>query len=252
VLDDRDRARVRVLCEGDDYRLAAWIDRDELASVAVRDAVLVPAGHAVPATIAADAVGARVPGGEIVDRSADGIVTIDGSFVRVRGVMAAGVIGVVYREPAEVERAQPDTEVIGTVDLLDAPKGAPFARLGHDPEIGNIVGVRRLECRPDGWCKVRYDDDKLIVIGWVHERGLRTRIFDDGTVGGAMGFGSGGKRTHPVEVKRGTVFVDESGRIPIGIMLKTETLERTATSTDADPHFSLDACGGPLVVRPRR
>ena len=250
-------ARVRLLCEHGDYRLAVWADRGDLATVA-RAPVHLTASPPAPARLGAAAPGLYLSAGYLLDsvKDADGSTlraAVHGLFFRGELLIPKERVGVTYREaPAPLPAtSRLDGEVPRSAAFLDAPGGALVAAVARPDGTANTLYITRLQDRGDGWALVRYDDGDASVVGWV--TAAEIRWLDTPIEGGSLtgyGVGGGGGSGRSITLGPGTLLRAEPGGEPLGVVLRSADFPLATDANESAPVLSLAACGGRVRVQP--
>jgi hypothetical protein len=249
--------RLRLLCEHEDYRVAVWVDREDLATV-VRAPTHLTTRLPAPEPLGPAAPGVHLPAGYLLDavQDVDGRTqraAIHGLFFRTELLLHKEQVGVTYREaPTLPPPSHFHGEVTRSASFLDAPGGAVVATVTKPAGSANSLYVTRIQERGDGWTLSRYDDQDAAIIGWVAAGEIRwfdEPVANDSSTGYATG-SMGGVHRRLISLSQGTLLRAEATREPIGVVLRTTSFLLTGDSDHAAPVLSLSACGGPVRVRP--
>lgn len=168
----RAEAPVRVLCVEPHYRVAAYVERAALATVAREHAVVV-ARPPVPDDFDLEAAGVLLAPGTPVERTGP---RADAQPVRVRvdgldasGLMRASSIDEVYVASTAPLASMGDAKLVEiapkSVTLLDAPGGSPLATVSVHDDIP--IALFERGPRRSGHSLVAYRGEGAVAVGWV-------------------------------------------------------------------------------------
>lgn len=175
VVEDGERraeAPVRVLCVEPHYRVAAYVERASLATVARERAVLV-ARPPVPKDLDLEAAGVLVAAGTPVERigpradAQPARVRVDG--LDASGLMRASSIDEVYVASSAPLASMGDAKLVEiapkSVTLLDAPGGSPLATVRVHDDIP--IALFERGPRRSGHSLVAYRSEGAVAVGWI-------------------------------------------------------------------------------------
>lgn len=251
--------RPRVLCEDSIQRVAVYVDAGDLATVASRAAVL------VPADLGTTAIGANTPGvhvapgtvlapmpGASTGSAATLAMRYRGLFLDARGLIATDHVDVVFTpDPAGPSAPDADGELTRNVSLSAHPGGPSFAWIAKEPRVDNQLLVRRLGAPVRGSVLVRFDEDGAYAIGWVPVDAVRDVPASAGGwgEGGLIGDEAGPDAPNQVHLTRGTLLADPAGGEIVGVVEVDHDYRCEANCTGPTPLVSVDACTGSLRLR---
>lgn len=247
-----DPTRPRVLCEGTGYRVAVYVDVDDLAIVARTGAVMAHTPQlrddwpdTMPGVRLASGTPLRIEGGQGGDFVR---AVLETPSLRASGFIDRTHVGYTWvpgELPAAVGLA--DARVREPASLLGVPLGPELARL--DPRMApSGLFVRRLGPEQAGHVLVRHDAAELSAVGWIDATQLELHPGAATSSVRMVGRG-GGEASEPTrELARGTVLLGGALRDPIGVVTETTRMHcLEACDTDA-PRVLVPACTAAIPV----
>lgn len=226
---------VRVACEGDGARIALFVQRTDLADVALNGAMLVgpaPVGNS----------GLHVTAGtrlRAVERHEDtATVRLEMPGWVAAGSMANSHIGQIYDDEEAPAAITANVELTRGA-LLDGPSGTPFLQIESPLEQLALQTERR-----GGFSLIELVTPLGSAVGWIETARLRPIPPDSGSMGG---MGGGGERYHAhaskIVLPRGRLLRIDDRRVAIGVMVEDATMWCFNDCGGRRPVVEVCACG---------
>lgn len=238
----------RILCEENGYRIAAYVERDDLAIVTARTVQVMttpPREHAgaplppsTPGVLLRAGTAVRVEGG------------LDGDVARVRyertGIRVAGFVrrddvGIGYTPDASTTSpAMPDARLLVQTSFFGAPGGQPIAEI--DPRLGLATApAKTLGIERSDHVLLHYDNGELTLVGWVPtksiERGPQAMPSIRMTSRGA-----GPSEGAAVKLARGTILRGGPLRGAVGVVTADAQFRCVGDCDGEHPRIEVAAC----------
>ena len=244
---DKKAERIHVLCDDAKTRVALYLDRKDLATVARKGAALSPSGD-----LDTKSAGAKTPG---LTFSPGTVVALDTSAasgtakVRVRtpqleadGFGAADSFDQVYEAESPMPRIAVDSELPHGGDFYDKPGGKRFAKLlPRKPEDPHYF-TEKVGDPERGMVFVRADTSAGTLAGWVAVGALAAHGFQEEkrSTPGVIGLGTTGTT---VMLEQRTFLGRGDPPVRIGVTLQQNRYACRSQCKGGMPVVLVDGCG---------
>lgn len=245
---------VRVLCEGDQARVAVFVQRRELLTVATQGAVL------RPSEVVADDSGEPAAGlylrpgrqlGPAKKQAQHWTVTISEPGLFAEGLVAQDAVSTIFEDvPWTLKRGTPAR--LRRTAVLSRPGGTRFAEIGFDQDASKLHMVERLAGEQKGHARVLRATPYGVLLGWVKVSDLLPAPsehagFEIEESDKSAGDGFGGD-ANAIRLPRGTLLRAGPDRPSIGVVLEDADLDCHGDCFGPRPRVSVRVCERPLLL----
>jgi len=253
----------RVVCDSQNARVAIYIPRASLATVAVREARVYATRDLAqtPGPFAGMSYLRLAPGMEVESDEGTDVplvrrVRVQELLLKGSGFVDASAIGYAY-EPSFLTHE----DVPGDVDLrpgarfFATPGGVELAVLERPIEGLSVPGethvARKIGPTSAGYVLLEFPGENVSAIGWVTQKDFAPRKPRAGRIGPSIGYGSGTTGPTPVHLRRGTLLFADGSTDPIGIVTRAADFRCLGDCTTKTPLAEVWVCTGAAGLRAR-